>query len=70
MAAFNKLSVPLGRPKQEGQECSALIQADCPRRPKGELVNTNTAAGGRAPLQEVPEGRTGAQSVNKGSACA
>lgn len=39
VANLSKLSVPPGTPDQEGHECAALTQADCPQRPKGESMN-------------------------------
>ena len=68
MADLNKLSVPLGRPDQEGREFLALVQAGCPRGPKGESVNVNTAAGGRAHgkrFQRMDRETKGARGVTK-----
>lgn len=76
-APLRKLSVPLGRPDQEGRECLALAQADCPRRPKGELVNANTAARGRGLCKRFQNNRQrrqeaaqgGHRSVNEAQQC-
>lgn len=67
VAPLRKLSVPLGRPDQEGQEYPAVIRADCPQRPKGELANANTAARGRGHCKRFQNNREDKRVLKEGT---